>query len=127
MAKRIACLWQPSAQVPHRMHSGCSMRPVWTSALTGRLIGHVDVQLVHLTQADGLVVSWSAGRPSQLRRPRPRIMNGAIQQIVWQPARRPKASARLTNKPTTAKYTTYLTGSSTEIPLSVMNNGLTLR
>jgi hypothetical protein len=66
-------------------------------------MGQTDVHVPHCEQFGCSGTSRSAGHATVLRSARPMIMNGAIQQTVWQPPRRPTASANVKNSPTTAK------------------------
>ena len=66
-----------------------------------RLIGQLEVHILQSAQAVASAINRREGQPKRLRIQRPMIMNGAIQQMVWQPARRPTKIASPTNKPIT--------------------------
>jgi len=70
-------------------------------AFTSRLIGQFLVHSLQSEQAEASATSLREGQAKRLRTQRPMIMNGAIQQMVWQPARRPAKTARPMNKPMT--------------------------
>ncbi len=70
-------------------------------AFTSRLIGQLLVHFLQSAQIEGLDTSLSEGQAKRLRSQRPSIMKGAVQQMVWQPARRPTKAARPTNRPMT--------------------------
>ena len=94
----MASLGQPSTQLPQRMHSPSSISSRWTMALTSRLMGQLRVQVWQLEQLRASATSRSEGHLTRLRIDRPMIMKGAIQQMVWQPARRPKIRASPRNR-----------------------------
>ena len=77
----IACFGQPSTQLPHKMHSLCSILPAWTMPFTSRLIGQLVVQVLQFEQFSGAARRRRLGQAAVLRSLRPKIMNGAIQQM----------------------------------------------
>ena len=90
---------------PRRCRTGCtrlfSICSICTMAFTSRLIGQLLVQVLQSAQAEASASRRREGQPKRLRSQRPMIMKGAIQQMVWQPARRPTKTASPTNRTTT--------------------------
>ena len=80
------------------MHSSFSIFARFTIAFTSRLIGQVREQVRQSEHLSGAACKRRLGHASRLRSQRPRIMKGAIQQTVWQPASRPKITARPRNR-----------------------------
>jgi hypothetical protein len=78
----MAFFEQPSTQVPHKIHSACSIFSICTIALTSKLIGQLFVHNLQFVQADESATSLSEGHAKRFRIQRPIIMKGAIQQMV---------------------------------------------
>jgi hypothetical protein len=71
------------------MDSAFSILASLTMPFTSRLIGQLVVHFIQSPHWLASAFSRKAGQPNKLRSLRLKIMNGAIQQIVWQPARLP--------------------------------------